>query len=611
YRYLPATPKWTGVKDIKKWENSPFYVVPESRPWFLNPDTDKRTAAINSMGIDGTYAHLIISEEPNKQDRSSRFLQQMPLQLFPITGKNREDLLQQVDNLQNLVNQGNSLPAAAKMAFTNYEKHNQESYTLAILARNVKELAREIEAAIKGVNNAFDKGEEWQTPLGSYFTANPLGKKGEVAFIYPAAVNSYLGVGRNLFRLFPEVHDDIILQNLDNRVSHVEQLVYPRSLNKLSSRELEALEKQLLDDSEAMFENEIVVARLLSKVLLDNFQVKPKFAFGYSLGEVSMMSAIGIWNQFSEMSNALNSSTLFGDRLSGAKNCVREFWQLPPVEKSPDNNFWCNYVVIATPSQVKEAIAAENRVYLTQINTPEEVVIAGEPEACERVIKKLGCNAFKAPFDHVIHCQAMASEHDEIASVNTLPIQENQQNLTLYSAAEYATIKLESKAIAEGIATGLCKQLDFPRLVNQVYNDGAKIFIETGAGNVCSRWIDKNLSDKEHMTISLNRRGLDDHSSIVKALAKLTSHQIDLDLSPLYSTVEETSKKGKITQRKVILGGHNITESILTAENKKLFQQSEISSKPVEKLAAKTNQIKAAPKPVEKELKVKTTPTPK
>ncbi|MDY6902612.1 MAG: beta-ketoacyl synthase N-terminal-like domain-containing protein, partial [Cyanobacteriota bacterium] len=308
YRYLPATPKWSGVKDIKKWENSPFYVVPESRPWFLNPENEKRTAAINSMGLDGTYAHLIISEEPNKQDRSSRFLQQMPLQLFPIAGNNREELLKQVDNLQNLVNGGNSLPAAASIAFADYQKRSQESYTLVILARNIKELAREIEAAIKGVNQAFDKGEEWQTPLGSYFTPKPLGKKGEVAFIYPAAVNSYLGIGRNLFRLFPEVHDDIILQNLDNRVSHVEKLVYPRSLNKLSSRQLEGLEKQLLDDSSAMFENEIVVAKLLTKVLQDNFRIKPKFAFGYSLGEVSMMSAVGIWNEFSKFSNALNSS---------------------------------------------------------------------------------------------------------------------------------------------------------------------------------------------------------------------------------------------------------------------------------------------------------------
>ncbi|NJM19359.1 MAG: PfaB family protein [Richelia sp. SM1_7_0] len=584
YRYIPATPKWTGVKDIKKWENSPFYVVPESRPWFLNPETNKRTAAINSIGIDGTYAHLIISEEPNQQDRSSRFLAQMPLHLFAIAANNRNDLLQQIDNLQNVVDSGTSLKKAASMTFANYQKRSQASYTLAIVARNAKELVKESEAAIKGVNHAFDNGEEWQTPLGSYFTAKPLGKTGEVAFIYPAAVNSYLGIGRNLFRLFPKVHDDIILQNLDNRVHHVEGLVYPRSLNKLSNRQLETLEQQLLDDSAAMFENEIVIARLLSNILRDDFQVKPKFAFGYSLGEVSMMSAVGVWNQFGQMSNALNSSSLFGDRLSGAKNAVREFWQLPPVQESPDNNFWCNYVLIATPSQVRESIVGENRVYLTQINTPEEVVIAGEPVACERVIEKLGCNAFRAPFDHVIHCEAMASEHEEIAKVNTLPVQENQQEITLYSASEYAPIKLETKEIAEGIATGLCKELDFTRLVNRLYNDGAKIFIETGAGSVCSRWIDKNLSDQEHMTISLNRRGVDDHSSIVKALAKLVSHQVSLDLSPLYSTVEKTSKQGKHSHKKVMLGGDSFSENILTAENKKLFQnQVEVNQEPIQK----------------------------
>ncbi|MGF1675712.1 MAG: beta-ketoacyl synthase, partial [Rivularia sp. (in: cyanobacteria)] len=115
--------------------------------------------------------------------------------------------------------------------------------------------------------------------------------------------------------------------------------------------------------------------------------------------------------------------------------------------------------------------------------------------------------------------------------------------------------------------------------------DGAKIFIETGAGSVCSRWIDKNLSDKEHMTISLNRRGVDDHSSIIKALAKLVSHQVDLDLSPLYSTVEETSKAGKLSHKKIILGGYSFSESILTAENKKFFQnQVEVNQEPLEKI---------------------------
>ncbi|MHC5827642.1 MAG: polyketide synthase, partial [Nostoc sp.] len=162
--------------------------------------------------------------------------------------------------------------------------------------------------------------------------------------------------------------------------------------------------------------------------------------------------------------------------------------------------------------------------------------------------------AFPAPFDHVIHCEAMRSQYEEIKKVNTLPSQ-NLPGIVFYSAADYQPIALESEAFAGGvgeaiahnIAKGLCQELDFPQLVNRVYGDGVKIFLEAGAGSVCSRWIDKILGNKEHITVSLNRRGMDDHASMVKALAKLLSHQVNVDLSPLYSKAQESANQNKAT----------------------------------------------------------------
>jgi acyl transferase domain-containing protein len=283
-----------------------------------------------------------------------------------------------------------------------------------------------------------------------------------------------------------------------------------------------------------------------------------------------MMTAMGVWDNFTQGITSLHQSPLFKDRLAGAKNAVRQYWHLLP-HHTPDNNIWANYVLVAAPSYVEECIKNEPKVFLTQINTPEEVVIAGDPTACDRVIKILGCNAFRAPFDHAIHCPAMRSEYGEITRVNTMSVQQKLPNCTFYSAAEYAPIQLETHAIAKSIATGLCQQLDFPRLVNRLYADGARIFIETGAGNVCSRWIDKNLSDRPHLTVSLNRRGLDDHAGLIKALAKLISHQVDVDLSPLIAPELSTTKTAKLTQKKVILGGESFIDKIVTEENKKLF----------------------------------------
>ncbi|MEH2394799.1 MAG: PfaB family protein [Nostoc sp.] len=570
YRYIPGTPKWSGVKTPQVWEGSPFYIAMESRPWFVDKDATRRIAAINSMGIDGSYAHLILSEEPSQEERDNRYLQQMPFHLFPIAVSDRSNIPDLLNNFQQTIETSSCLSTTASQTFATFEGYPEAKYVLSITGRNKKELLKEIESARKGVNNAFENGTDWQTPVGSYFTAKPLGKTGAIAYVYPAAVNSYVGIGQNLFRLFPKVYDDTIFNSLANRAVEIHQRLYPRSLYKFSTRQLETLEKEFLDDSLAMFETEIAYSRLITTIIRDDFQVKPQCVFGYSLGETSMMSAQGVWSNFSGGSNTLNSSPLFGDRLSGPKNAVREYWGLKDVPDS-QNNFWVTYVLMATPSQVRECLKHENRVYLTQINTPEEVLIAGDDAACKRVIQTLGCNAFPAPFDHVIHCEAMRSQYEEIKKVNTLPSQ-TLPDIVFYSAADYQPLALESEAIAHNIAKGLCQELDFPRLVNRVYDDGVRIFLEAGAGSVCSRWIDKILGKKEHLTVSLNRRGMDDHASIVKALAKLLSHQVNVDLSPLYSKVQQTTNQTKATLRTVTLGGKAIAATILSQENRKLVE---------------------------------------
>ncbi|MBE8999230.1 PfaB family protein [Nostoc sp. LEGE 12447] len=568
YRYIPATPKWSGVKTPQVWEGSPFYVAMESRPWFVDKGGTRRIAAINSMGIDGSYAHLILSEEPSQEERDNRYLQQMPFHLFPIAVSDRSTIPDILNHLQKSIEASSSLSATASETFATFEQQSNPKYVLSITGRNTKDLLKEIESARKGVNNAFENGTDWQTPLGSYFTAKPLGKTGAVAYVYPAAVNSYIGIGRTVFRLFPKVFEDLKSNNLYNRAADVEKLVYPRSLPKLTTRQLETLEKQLLDDSLAMFESEIAFARYMTAIFRDDFKVKPQSVFGYSLGETSMMVAQGVWSDFEGGSNTLNSSPLFGDKLSGPKNAVREYWGLTD---SPNNNFWNTYVLMAAPSQVRECLKHENHVYLTQINTPEEVLIAGDDAACKRVIATLGCNSFPAPFDHVIHCEAMRSQYEEIKKVNSLPSQ-NLPGIVFYSAADYQPVALERDTIAHNIAKGLCQELDFPQLVNRVYGDGVKIFLEAGAGSVCSRWIDKILGSKEHITVSLNRRGMDDHASMVKALAKLLSHQVNVDLSPLYSKAQDTANSNKATLRTVTLGGKAIAATILSEENRKLVE---------------------------------------
>ena len=61
--------------------------------------------------------------------------------------------------------------------------------------------------------------------------------------------------------------------------------------------------------------------------------------------------------------------------------------------------------------------------------------------------------------------------------------------------------------MAHSIARAFSETVDFPRLVNQAYDDGARIFIELGSRKFCSNLIDKILKDKDHLAMAINVKG--------------------------------------------------------------------------------------------------------
>ena len=542
YRYIPSVPQWNQPANSELWQKSPFYVATSAKPWFLEEGIERRVAAID---IRERNAAIILSEEVRPQRRSNAYLEQTPYYLYPLVAPDEATLLQQLTTLQQRIEEGD-IATVARQTFAEYQKG--EAHALVIVGKNKAEILKECDRAISGVTKAFATGKDWQTPVGSYFTPNPQGQKGKVAYVYPGAYNAHLEIGKNLFRLFPNLIDDPVIESTCNRVANIEKLLYPRSLKKLSPRELEVKERELMNDALTMLESETGFAGLITTILRDCFQVKPQAAFGYSQGEISMMYAQGVWSDIGRTSDVINTSPLFKTRLAGSKDAVREYWK----SDKPQGELWRTYVVMASSDDLAQKLQTENRVYLTQISTPKECVIAGDPQGCERVIESLGCDAFRAPFNHVIHCEPLKSEYDELIKLNYQPLRELPE-INFYCAANYGQIELESQKIAHSLSQTLIQQLDFPRLVEQVYRDDYRIFIEVGAGSNCSRWIKTILKSQEHATISLHRRNTDDFTSLIRALAKLVSHRVKVDLSPLYPPSSSKDKSVVVTNKPVDL----------------------------------------------------------
>jgi PfaB family protein len=534
HRFVPATPHWPGVSTPADGQGCPFYVPTESRPWFLDT-TDRRIAALSSVEPTGMYTHLLMAEELSQHNRSSQYLQDKSLYLFPIAAADCAGLCNQLHDLEQWVTDSTPLPAVAQQTFERWQGQAQAPYALAILGRNRDEVLAEIQRALQGIPGAVEAGRDWQTPAGSYFTPHPLGSKGKVAFLYSGAFGAHVGLGRNLFKLFPHIYEDMVIKSVAQRLSKIEKQLYPRSLAKLSNRQLESLEQQLMSDILTLLEAETGFASVMTAILRDSFQIQPQSVFGYSLGEITMLYAQGIWQDFYQGSQALHTSDLFRTRISGPMQAIRNYWGVPPedLQDEQPQELWRNYILIASATEVNQCLQQEKQVYLTQINAANEVLIGGDPQACQRVITTLGCDAIRAPFNYAIHCPVIQSEYNDLAKLNCWPVHP-KPDIQFYSASTYAPMTQERQSISHHIAQTLSQQIDFPRLLQRIYEDGNKLFIEVGAGGMCSRWISDALKQKEHMTVSFHRRGTDEHTSILKALAKLLSHRVALDLSPLY-----------------------------------------------------------------------------
>ena len=143
-------------------------------------------------------------------------------------------------------------------------------------------------------------------------------------------------------------------------------------------------------------------------------------------------------------------------------------------------------------------VDTEPHVYLILINTPEEVVIAGEPSACERVIKKLKRPIHPIPVTDVVHCEPVKTEYEEIRRIHTDRVVECPE-IDFYSAIDYGVTKLDSESLSHNIATIYGKKVDYSRLVETVYAEGARIFVDLGPRATCSKWISKTLDKRAHL----------------------------------------------------------------------------------------------------------------
>ncbi|PKH01223.1 PfaB family protein [Psychromonas sp. MB-3u-54] len=540
-RYRAGIKDWTKpvFEKLQAWSESPFYVFNQATPAFPDPDRSPRYVAYSCLSKND-YAHIILQENNDKLVHSNGFNACADSTLFVLAGNNQAELTGQLQRLSENLSRAN-FKALAKQCFKEFSEQPNKDFKMVLLAESHEQLMKEITLALTGIKHAFTNNSHWKTPKGSYFSATPLASKKNVAFLYPGIGATYVGLGRDLFHLFPEIYSSIVALADDIGASLKERLIYPRSLTRLDFSELKKLDLSLRSTLAEIAECGVGFACVFSEIFAQVFNIKADFAAGYSMGEISMYAGLGCWRSPGLMSARLASSNTFNHRLSGELRALRERWNLPDVADGTLERIWETYSIRGSFVEVNKAIKKGERVYVTLINTPDSLTIGGYPQDCLRVIKRLGARAVPLNIGNAIHSEAAYSEYQAIQDLYTMEVSE-RINTKMYSSSCYLPIPQHPKAIAVSIAKCLCEPVDFPRLINTLSNQGAEVFIEMGAGSSLSGWTNKILkmgavADKttaNFLTVPVNAKGCDDQLSYARAAAKLVSAGVDINLSSFF-----------------------------------------------------------------------------
>ncbi|MGJ5761391.1 hypothetical protein [Streptomyces galbus] len=550
--YLPGVPGWRRPDpDLAgHFADSAFHVPDASRPWLRGGNDERRYAAVSVIGSDGAHGHVVLSAEHTRGDLvASDWRRAGAPVLLALGAADVDGLLAEVAGHQELLERGADPYRLARAAA---ERLPGSALRVVLVGRDARQLGEQLELATRHLADAYARGEEWTTPAGSCFAPRPIGPQGKVALVYPGAFNSYPGLGQDLFRAFPSLLTRFEAEATDpDRMFRAAQL-YPRSQEALDRRALMALEGELGEDVPFMLATGTTFAILYTDLVRELLGVPAHGAFGYSLGESSMLFATGGWLRSARRDDRISATELFRDRLTGPRRTVRELWDLP--EDTPDAAVWGSFVLLESADRITGALARYDRVFLTHVNTPTEAVVAGDPAQCRALIEELGCPSARSPVGSVMHCPVVDGELAGLAELNDHPTG-STGGLELLSAYDYDTVgTLDRAEVARRIAHTLRGTIDFPRLVRTAHDRGFRYFVEVGPGATCTRWVRDTLGDAEHVAVAVDRRGVPAARSVAQLAARLTAHGLPVDLAGLLGP-DPVARKARPALLRVPVGG--------------------------------------------------------
>ena len=498
HKVIPPTIKVDKPGEKLDIESSPFYLNTQKRPW-ITSSSKRRRAGVSSFGFGGSNFHMTLEEY--KGNLSPKRFDSSEQKLFLFSGDSHSQILSAMDAYDI---DSQYLSYYARQSQLDFEANRKHKFGF---VSSKKDFAAQLQMA----KDALKTNSLANLP-NSFFVGQEK-FEGDIAFVFPGQGSQYLGMSGDLACHFDEALEPWnTARNIYNDYDPiVDQYVFPKPVFTTSDKVLQ--ESALKDTSVA--QAAIGLTSMGTLNLLNTLGLEAKHFAGHSYGELTALYAAGSLKSDDFIRLSLERGRLMKEaaKIPGAMTAVK-----------------------ASEDAVLELIKKHSlSVNIANINSPKQVVIAGgikEVKEAESVFSEQSISYTALP--------VATAFHSHIVSDAVVPFKKIVQGtsikapkLNVYSNTLGGLYPKGVRNLKQVIGGQLAEPVQYVKQLQAMYNEGARVFIEVGPGDVLSR-LNKASLPADTTVLSSDFKSKNQVSSFWKLIGQLSCMGQKLDFASLW-----------------------------------------------------------------------------
>ena len=503
HKILPPTINIERPSEKLGIEKTPFYLNTEARPWIT--DGEQRRAGVSAFGFGGTNFHFVLEEFQATHSGAFR-MHKTPATVFLSAATPKEldkvcsGLLAELETVGADERHRKLLESSRENSIP--KKHARLGFVTDSLANTVEMLGQ----AVSTLESKNDK-TEWNVK-GISYRQQALETKGKVVALFSGQGSQYMNMGKELFLNFP---------SMTGPYSALDKLFTEKSTS--SSKPLSDLVFPI-----AVFNDEEQEAQLAQ---LQRTEIAQPAIGGISAGLFRIMRDAGLQTDFSAGHSFGELTALWAAGVIAEEDYYKLAYARGQAMAAPDDLNFDAGSMLAVMGKVEklEADFAEfPDVVMANLNSKKQVVLAGPTDSILKAhdaLKEKKYTVVKLPVSAAFHTPLVGHAQKPFAKA-IREVKFNKPQIPVYSNATSKAYPSAAKTIQKQLESHILNSVRFREEIENIHQDGGRIFIEFGPKNVLTKLVDNILADKEYTAVALNENPKKDSDLLLReALVKL------------------------------------------------------------------------------------------